>query len=139
METHIMERPTGAVAIKLDADILLTRARAAEAARLEDEVFDPATLTHGPGPQMLIAVDRGVAAVINGEGVGEVEQDVDRIDVWFTRYGMWETVPLSLADINAAATEETIDLADGIRRFGDRLDMNFFRWFSRYDRDHRPA
>ncbi|MFC5128035.1 hypothetical protein ACFPRL_33515 [Pseudoclavibacter helvolus] len=41
METHVMERPAGAVAIKLDKDILLARARAAEAARLEDEVFDP--------------------------------------------------------------------------------------------------
>ncbi|WP_146082040.1 hypothetical protein [Pseudoclavibacter sp. Z016] len=132
-----MERPTGAVAIKLDADILLNRARAAQAAR--NPRFVPEALTHGPRPQMLIVVDHGTAAVINGEGVGEVEQDFDRIDVWFARYGAWETVPLSLADINDAATEETIDLADGIRRFGDRLDMNFFRWFGRYDRDHQPA
>ncbi|WP_271986648.1 hypothetical protein [Pseudoclavibacter terrae] len=132
-----MERPTGAVAVKLDADILLNRARAAQAAR--DPRFVPEALTHGPRPQMLIAVDRGNAAVVNGEGVGEVEQDDDRIDVWFTHEGFWDTVELTLEDLNEAATEETIDLADGIRRFGDRLDLNHHSWFGRYDRDHRPA
>ena len=134
-----MERPTGAVAVKLDADILLARARAAEAARLDDEVFDPATLTHGPRPQMLIAVDHGTAAVINGEGRGEVDKGDNRIDVWFTHEGLWDTIELTLDDLNEAATEETIDLADGIRCFGDRLDMNHLTWFGRYDRDHRPA
>ena len=127
-------RTAGAIAIKLDPEVLLAAGREAFA-ELNPEA-DAALLTHGPLPQMLFAVDRGTGAVVNGEGVGAVADETDHIEVYFC-YGMtWTPVPMAMVKVGDAATEERIDLADGIRTFGSRLDVNHLRWFNRYDADN---
>lgn len=127
-------RPAGAIGIKLDAEILLAVARDEFAA--QNPEADPALLTHGPQPQMLIAVDRGTGCVVNGEGVGAVADENDQIEVYFSYGFTWTPVQLSLEKIGAAAGEERIDLAEGIRTFGSRLDVNHRVWFNRYDADN---
>lgn len=127
-------RPAGAIGIKLDAEILLAAARE-EFANQHPEA-DAAQLAHGPLPQMLIAVDRGTGCVVNGEGVGAIADENNRIEVHFSYGFTWLPVPLTLDQIGAAAGDERIDLADGIRTFGSRLDVNHHLWFSRYDADN---
>ena len=127
-------RPAGAIAIKLDPEILLESAR--EEFADQNPEANPTHLTHGPLPQMLLAVDRGTGSVVNGEGVGAIANESDYIEVYFG-YGMeWVPVMLPLSKVGNAATEQRIDLADGIRTFGSRLDVNHFRWFNRYDPDN---
>lgn len=129
-------RPAGAVALVLDPEQLLERGRDAFATQYPDEA--PDLLNHGPLPQMMFAVDRGNHAIVNGEGVGSVADDTDQISVHFT-YGMSIiSIQLTLDAVATAVTEEKIDLRDGIRVFGDRLDSNHYRWYSRYDATYRP-
>lgn len=130
-------RPRGAVAVTLDPDVLLKRARA-RLARADDG-FIPASLGHGPLPQMLFAADRGNATVVNGECDGALENVDGEIEVWFSREGTPVSVPLTLEDINDSATEATLDLADGILALNDEADAMHEHWFRRYDADHRPS
>ena len=37
-------------------------------------------------------------------------------------------VPLSPAEVRALMSEEQVDLADHVRKFGDRLENNFSIW-----------
>lgn len=48
-----------------------------------------------------------------------------------TRFGMFPsaTAWVTLAEVLASRTEETIDLADLVRSFGDRLEANFSIWW----------
>lgn len=131
---HKNTRPAGAVGIKLDADILLQEARAVVATQYPEA--KPSHLTHGPLPQMLIAVDRGTGCVVNGEGVGAVADEADGIEVHFSYGFTWLPVRLPLDRIGMAAGDERIDLAEGIRTFGSRLDVNHMLWFNRYDADN---
>lgn len=127
-------RPTGAIAVKLDAEILLAKARAEFAKQFPEA--DAAQLSHGPQPQMHFAVDRGNAAVVNGEGVGYVATENDTIEVYFSYADTWVPVVLPLSHIGHATTHDRIDLAEGIRTFGSRLDVNHLIWFNRYDADN---
>lgn len=127
-------RTLGAIAVKLDPEILLVSAREEFAGQFPEA--DATHLTNGPLPQMLFAVDRGNGCVVNGEGVGAIANEDDQIEVHFS-YGMtWVPVLMPMSKINDAATEERIDLAEGIRTFGSRLDVNHLRWFNRYDADN---
>ncbi|MGA7204500.1 MAG: hypothetical protein WBX27_07735 [Specibacter sp.] len=127
-------RPAGAIGTKLDAEILLAAAREEFAAQYPEA--DAAQLTHGPLPQMLIAVDRGIGCVVNGEGVGGVADEDGRVEVHFSYGFTWLPVRLTLEKIGTAAGDERVDLADGIRTFGSRLDVNHSLWFNRYDADN---
>lgn len=127
-------RPAGAIGITLDAEILLAAGR--EAFTTQEPEADAALLTNGPLPQMLIAVDRGTGCVVNGEGVGAIADENNEIKVYFSYGFTWLPVRLSLEKIGAAAGDERIDLADGIRTFGSRLDVNHLLWFDRYDADN---
>ena len=127
-------RSVGAIAVKLDANTLLEKARGEFAKQFPDA--DAALLTHGPLPQMHFAVDRGNAAVVNREGVGAIADENDTIEVYFSYGTTWVPVVLPLSHIGYATTHDRIDLAEGIRSFGSRLDANHYRWFSRYDKDN---
>ena len=124
-------RTLGAVTRVLDAETLLAAARVAFTRQYPGE--DAARLTHGPLPQMIFAVDRGKsAAIVNTEGVGNIENEDDTIDVCFSHCMSRITVTLTLEEVANAISDETIDLADGIRTFGDRLEVNFHTWRSKY-------
>lgn len=124
-------RPAGALATVLNAEALL--AAACEQLPLQYPGSDPAALRHGPLPQMLLTVDLGDAAIVNNEGVGAVADEHGIIDVWFT-YGLeLIKIALPLSTIVTAFTGEEIDLADGIRTFGARLDANHYRWHARHN------
>ena len=129
-------RPTGAIARVLDPEALLAAAREVLAEQYpatdQHPAADPAQLTHGQLPQMLFSVDRNEAAIVCGEGTGYIANDDDTIKVLFSYGFNWIPVRLTLEQVGHAVTEETIDLADGIRVFGDRLDANHFGWFRRY-------
>ena len=125
------ERKLGAIAVTLDPTILLTAARAKFA--IAHPEAEPTLLNNGPLPQMLFPVNRGEAAIVNNEGVGSIADEDDNIQVTFTYGYQWLEVTLTLDEINQAATDEKIDLADGIRTFGSRLDSNHYNWFSKYD------
>lgn len=87
---------------------------------------------NGFGRQMLLNTNDG-PAVINAEGVGNLPSK-GTIAV-FLSYGMTPTpVDLPVSVIEAAKTDEKIDLADGIRIFGSRLDVNHHEWYSRAKR-----
>ena len=131
MTTSTSTRPRGASAVVLDPETLLAAARAKFRSTIDH-------LGHGPQPQMLIPVHRGEAAVVNGEGVGEIADEADEIDVYFAYGFQLTTVKLSLEEIALADTGERIDLADGIRVFGSRLDANHRIWFRKYDQDNSP-
>lgn len=126
------ERQRGAIAFQLEPAALLEAGRAQLAIEHPDSRAE--LLTNGPLPQMLFAVNRGEIAIVNNEGVGRIADQQDNIEVTFT-YGLqYLNLTLSLEAIAHATTEERIDLADGIRTFGSRLDGNHHRWFNRYDR-----
>lgn len=118
-------RNRGAFATILNEDTLVAHANSL----LPND--DPLKFS-GFGRQMLLDTNDG-PAVINGEGVGNIPQK-DTIAV-FLSYGMTLTpVDLPVSVIEAAKTDEKIDLADGIRVFGARLDANHHEWYSRAKR-----
>lgn len=125
-------RNLGAIATILDNDTLLEAGR--RQVTLQYPGTDPQLLTHGYVPNMLIPVNHGERAIVNREGVGAIADEHDIIDVWFT-YDNFSAikVALTLDEIANTTTDQTIDLAHGIRTFGDRLDTNHWRWYSRYD------
>jgi len=69
----------------------------------------------------------GAAVVISSEGVCESTVIEDRVYldtiVWF---GPWQSLPRNA--VEACLTGETRDLADHIRTFGSRLDVNVMVW-----------
>lgn len=125
-------RTHGAIATILDNNALLEAGRRRFALQYPGE--DPQLLSHGFTPNMLLPVNHGERAIVNSEGVGAIADEHEIVDVYFT-YAHYTVikVALTLDEIAAASTEETIDLAHGIRTFGDRLDTNHWRWYSRYD------
>ncbi|MFJ4167792.1 hypothetical protein ACIPY5_19745 [Microbacterium sp. NPDC089698] len=124
-------RPAGALTTVLDPEALLAAAQ--EQLPLQYPGWDPAVLGDGPLPQMILTVDRGEAAVVNGEGVGAIADEHGIVDVWFTYGFNLIRIALTLPTIAAAFTGEEIDLADGIRTFGGRLDANHYRWYARHN------
>ena len=122
-----MTRITGARALVLDNDALIALARKS----LERDGIPTEGMTHGPAPQMIFTVAEGTA-IVNNEGVGAIAEG-DTIAVYFSDNFQWFPVDLKVADvIETAGTSETIDLADGIRTFGARLDANHANWRSRH-------
>lgn len=124
-------RMGGAVASRLNPAVLLNAGRAAYG-EAHPGVDAAALVEDGPLPQMTFTADGDRVAVVNGEGVGSVSTDGSTVDVWFTVGAMWDTLPIPLSAIAEATDTETIDLADGIRNFGARLDGNHHEWRARY-------
>lgn len=116
-------RKRGAIASVLDMDVLVRHAN-------EQIADDESTLKFHTenGTRMLLETEVG-PAVLDSEGVG-YERDGNTITVNLC-YGITMTpVDLPLAVIEKAKTDQRIDIADGIRTFGDRLDANHQTWFS---------
>jgi len=132
-------RQRGAIATVLDPETLLHAGRAALADQYPD--YDPARLEKCLAPQMLLPVDRGEAAVVNTEGVGGISREDGTVNVWFGYRLGFERFPISISleALAAAVTEEHIDIADGIRVFGARLDTNHALWFRRYDKESKKV
>lgn len=126
-------RPTGAIATILATESLLEAGRRQFALQYPDA--DPQKLNNGLSPQMMIPVNHGELAIVNREGVGTIADEHNIIDVWFSYE--YELLPVAIptSEIANTTTDEKIDLAHGIRTFGDRLDANHWRWYSRYDHD----
>lgn len=124
-------RVGGSIASVLDADALLTAGRELYAEQ-HPGADVAAAVTHGPLPQMTFTADGDRMAVVNGEGVGGVSADGATVPVWFAVDGMWDTLELPAAAVAQATTLDVIDLADGIRHFGHRLDANHRGWRARY-------
>jgi len=110
-------RPTGAVGTIIDNDALN--------ALLLAETKRP-LLAYGE--QLLLETIDGWS-VVGTEGVGTVEKD-GKIDICATIeksfYVEQHSVPIDA--VRALATGEKRDLADHVRRFGSRLEMNFHLW-----------
>lgn len=124
-------RPQGAIATTLDPESLLKAGRAKYAEQCPEA--DASLLTNAPLPQMLIPVNRGEVAIVNGEGVGNIADENGNIEVWFAKGFQYVPLELSLEEVAGTVTDEKIDLADGIRTFGARLDSNHYTWFRKYD------
>lgn len=124
-------RPTGAITRELDADTLLAIGRKFYVATYDDA--NPADLMNGPQPQMLFGTDHGkTAAIVNGEGVGATEDEDGQIEIYFSNGFSIFPLTIPLDEIADAVTDATVDLAHGIRTFGDRLEANFGTWHRRY-------
>lgn len=114
------------------------RQRGAIATILDDEVLNryanekaggkPPVYQGGIFRQMFLETTQG-PAVINSDGVGLTADEGEIIVYLSSAFGI-DAVPIPLSIIEKAKTEERIDLADGIRVFGDRLDSNHYTWFS---------
>ena len=128
-------RYRGAVVTVLDGEKLLTAARAEAASQYPD--MRPESL-HSIYQQMLMVTSGGRHAVVNSEGVGSREED-GRLSVWLVADMTVMPVEVSVPAVLAARTAEAIDLADGIRTFGIRLDVNHGLWAREYDPAANPA
>lgn len=122
-------RERGALVTVLDPERLLEAGRKAYVETFRGA--DPKLLHNGPLPQMLLLVDDGTPAVVNGEGVGEVAR-AGYIGVTFSNGFSWFPLALRVEALGGLATEERVDLAEGIRTFGSRLDGNHHLWRERY-------
>lgn len=68
----------------------------------------------------------GAAVVLSYEGVGatKIAPGVMYLD---TQWSEWQCLPVAV--VEACRTGEEQDLADFIRTFGDRLNVNHYRWY----------
>lgn len=120
-------RPRGATAVILDNETLLNSGR--QALTRLDETAHPENLHPGPGPNMLVTTPTGNTAVVNGEGVGDFLQENDTIPVYYSYEMSWIPLDIPASEISAAATAQSIDIADGIRTHNARLDANHHQWY----------
>lgn len=81
-------------------------------------------------PNYLLNTSRGMA-VVGIEGVGSWETPAG-VNVHLSYFASNTTFVVSAKDIKAAMTGKTADLADVIREFGDRLEVNFGIWRQEY-------
>lgn len=70
-------------------------------------------------------------ALICTEGVGWVADGYNLINIRFAHGFTGEArLPIYEGAVEGMLTGETVELADHIRTFGDRLESNFWLWFS---------
>ncbi|MGP5022494.1 hypothetical protein ACTXIU_12995 [Glutamicibacter arilaitensis] len=125
-----MKRQRGAIAKTIDNDALLVLGRKALAEQYPTELADH---LYTFGNQMIFTVDHGNPAVVNQEGVGNIATENGKVAICFSYMMSIIELDIDLGELGGAVTETEIDLADGIRTFGSRLDVNHGIWFSRYD------
>jgi len=79
-------------------------------------------------PMVVVTGDKGIATVC-GEGVGWFVDDKGLlpIDYYVGEYGSGY-LDVTPEELMPLISNETIDLADFIRSFGDRLENNFYSW-----------
>lgn len=128
-----MTRKRGAIATVLNPEVLVKLGRKVLVDQYGPEEVESMQLGPGPTPQMMLTVDHKTAAIVNSEGVGHIEGENGKIAVELSTPFSFFPVEIDLGDLGEAATDQEIDLADGIRTFGSRLDSNHHQWFSRYE------
>ena len=84
--------------------------------------YDQAKASWDEGRNMVMICSEGVGWSCNSWGRINVPVYLDK-DRWNDSY-----VEISTKVISKFVTEETVDLADHIRVFGDRLESNFSTW-----------
>jgi hypothetical protein len=120
-------RELGVVGLKLDF------VKATEKAReILTAIYGPRDYTgYTVDPMLVIGNSKGEIALVVTEGVGYVkDSDQLYIDIPLN-LGMtfgFVTVPMGLNTIKDLTTDEQVDLADWVRVFGDRLEVNFGIW-----------
>ena len=77
-----------------------------------------------------MAVGKDGAAIIGTEGVGYFADNDNCYPIHFTLNWGHTYVDVSGEDMCGLLANETIDLADLIRVFGDLLENNFFLWYN---------
>ena len=77
---------------------------------------------------MLVGKDG--AAIVGTEGVGYFADENNCYPIHFTLDWGYQYVDVSGEDMCGLLSNETIDLADLIRVFGDRLENNFAIWYN---------
>jgi len=89
-------------------------------------------------PMVVVTGDKGIATVC-GEGVGWFVDDKGflPIDYYVGEYGSGY-LDVTPEELMPLISNETIDLADFIRSFGDRLENNFYSWVS-YTIGHKQS
>jgi len=130
-------RPKGAMGSLLDVDKLGSLVRRLSGDDRAVACFGRYVVVYGKGQKW---------AVVNTEGVGveaadydspsvvwwrvEYEPETDENGRTFQRMDMAaKEVNVSINDIHECVTGESIDLADHVRIFGDRLDVNHDDWW----------
>lgn len=127
MTNRFDKRPTGVKLTLLDlAPVLESAAKSPHATADAYEISF--------GPYATAEVD-GKLYVICNEGVGWEVTDEEplELDLYVKKPGTISIVPslratLSPAEVREHATGEKVDLADHVRRFGARLESNFWAW-----------
>jgi hypothetical protein len=79
---------------------------------------------------MVVAMGKNGPATICREGVGWWADANGGIPINFYsgNYGSGGFVDVTAEELLGVTTEETMDLADFINSFGDRLETNFYLW-----------
>lgn len=116
-----MERMRGAVGNVLNNRLLLKYGR-----EYLDKTFGAeghSDHLHPMGKQVAYITRQGTIGVTNSEGVTTVSKD-GFIEVYFTHLMTWTPLPIPLEVLGNAVTRELVDIADVVRKFGDRLDGN---------------
>lgn len=109
----------------------MTRRRGILVEKLDYERLNEACVNAGIGSlsyhdnALLRRLDGGAAVVISSEGVSDskIRMGVVYLD---TQSFEWQHLPLDV--VESCLTGETEDLADHIRTFGSRLDVNVLVW-----------
>jgi hypothetical protein len=79
----------------------------------------------------------GTVYVVSSEGVSDDSKRDDMVVVDTQTMTDWQLLPIPV--VEACLTGETIDLADLIRSFGDRMENNFHAWHNRALRAEKGA
>lgn len=82
-----------------------------------------------PDAMVVVNGEKGLATVIT-EGVGWFADANGGIPInfWSGNYGSGGYVDVTEEELRGVISANTIDLADHIRTFGDRLETNFYIW-----------
>jgi hypothetical protein len=105
----------------------VTRRRGTTVEVLDYEKLTAACIEHGlrplsfTGNALLRRLDGGAAVVVSYEGVVSTKITMGKVYLDTQNYD-WECLPIEA--VEACRTGESIDLADHIRTFGSRLDVN---------------
>ncbi len=85
-----------------------------------------------------IAVGEKGAAIVGTEGVGYFADENGKYPIHFQLDWGWQYLDVSGDELASLLSRETIDLADLVRVFGDRLDNNFYLWYN-YTEGHNQT
>ena len=114
------EREYGTVVHLLDQDLALALIR---------KKLDNPNADVKPEQMVVVNGEKGLATVIT-EGVGWFADANGGIPINFYsgNYGSGGYVDVTVEELRTVISNETIDLADHIRVFGDRLETNLYVW-----------